>query len=166
MNMIALNRLCKKGVSSLRQKDIVNDGPYPVYGASGVVGYSAAYQNEERYIAVIKDGAGVGRVCACEPKSSVLGTMQALLPVEGVDCDYLLYLVRSMKLGDGFTGSTIPHIYFKDYGKRFVVEYGRNEQRQIAESFYAVEAQTAALRSQTKRLDELVKSRFSWEVAA
>ena len=160
MDMIALNKLCKKGVSSLRQKDVENDGPYPVYGASGIVGYSADYQNEERYVAVIKDGAGVGRVCICEPKSSVLGTMQALLPAEGVNCDYLLHLVRSMKLGDGFTGSTIPHIYFKDYGKRIVVEHGSKEQRQIAESLYAVEAQAAALRAQSERLDELVKSRF------
>ena len=164
--MIALNKLCKKGISSLRQKDVENDGPYPVYGASGIVGYSAGYQNEERYVAVIKDGAGVGRACVCEPKSSVLGTMQALLPVEGVDCDYLLHLVRSMKLGDGFTGSTIPHIYFKDYGKRFVAEYDRSEQRQIAESLYTVEAQVAELRSQIERLDKLVKSRFSGEVAA
>lgn len=166
MNMVALNRLCNKGVSSLRQKDVANDGPYPVYGASGIVGYSADYQNEERYVAVIKDGAGVGRVCVCEAKSSVLGTMQALLPVEGVNCDYLLRLVRSMKLGDGFTGSTIPHIYFTDYGRRLVVEHGRSEQQAIAKSLYAVEAQTVTLGLQSERLDELVKSRFSWEVVA
>ena len=158
--MIELNRLCRKGVSSLRQKDVANDGPYPVYGASGIVGFTADYQNEERYVAVIKDGAGVGRVCACEPKSSVLGTMQALLPAESVDCDYLLYLVRSMKLGDGFTGSTIPHIYFKDYGKRLLVEHNRSEQRQIAESLNAVESQTVALKMQQEGLDELVKARF------
>ena len=110
MSLVPLSKLCKKGSSSLRQKDVANDGPYPVYGASGIVGYSAEYQNEGRYIAVIKDGAGVGRACVCEPKSSVLGTMQALLPSNGVDCNYLLHLVKSMKLGSGFTGSTIQHI--------------------------------------------------------
>ncbi|MBQ6524219.1 MAG: hypothetical protein IJI12_06110, partial [Atopobiaceae bacterium] len=90
MNRVAFNTLCKKGSSSLRQKDIANDGPYPVYGASGIVGYSTTYQNEVQYVAVIKDGAGVGRARLCEPMSSVLGTMQALIPNEGVDCDYLL----------------------------------------------------------------------------
>ncbi len=164
MSKIALNKLCKKGASSLRQKDIANDGPYPVYGASGIVGYSADFQNESRYVAVIKDGAGVGRACVCEPKSSVLGTMQALLPLESVDCDYLLHLVRSMKLGDGFTGSTIPHIYFKDYGKRLLIQHSESEQRRIAETLYAIEAQQADLGMQHKKLDELVKSRFNWEV--
>ena len=34
--------------------------------------------------------------------------------------EYLLHLIRAMRLGDGFSGSTIPHIYFKDYGQRLV----------------------------------------------
>ena len=166
MNKIALNELCKKGSSSLRLKDIENDGPYPVYGASGIVGYSVNYQNENRYVAVVKDGAGVGRACTCEPKSSVLGTMQALLPLDGVDCDYLLHLVRSMKLGEGFTGSTIPRIYFKDYGKCLLVQHGESEQRLVANLLYSVERLQSYLNIYHEKLDTLVKSRFNWEVAA
>ena len=114
---VKLNEICSKGKSSLRQKDVINDGPYSVYGASGVVGTTSDYQNEIPYVAVVKDGAGVGRANACEPMTSVLGTMQALIPNPNVERDYLLYLVRSLRLGGGFSGSTIPHIYFKDYGK-------------------------------------------------
>ena len=77
-----LNEICSKGKSSLRQKDVINDGPYSVYGASGVVGTTSDYQNEIPYVAVIKDGAGVGRASACEPMTSVLGTMQALAPIQ------------------------------------------------------------------------------------
>lgn len=77
---VKLNEICSRGKSSLRQKDVINDGPYSVYGASGVVGTTSDYQNEIPYVAVIKDGAGVGRASACEPITSVLGTMQALIP--------------------------------------------------------------------------------------
>lgn len=97
-----LNEICSKGKSSLRQKDVINDGPYSVYGASGVVGTTSDYQNEIPYVAVVKDGAGVGRANACEPMTSVLGTMQALIPNPNVERDYLLYLVRSLRLGGGF----------------------------------------------------------------
>ena len=145
----------------MRQKDIANDGPYPVYGASGIVGYSTTYQNEVQYVAVIKDGAGVGRARLCEPMSSVLGTMQALIPNEGVDCDYLLYLVDSMKLGSGFTGTTIPHIYFKDYGKRLVTAYDSTERHYIASTLNALESLMAICRDCSSKLDQLVKSRFA-----
>jgi len=163
---VALNQLCTKGVSALRQKDVANDGPYPVYGASGVVGYSSSYQNEKPYVAVVKDGAGVGRASLCCGKSSVLGTMQALLPVGGVDCRYLLHLVRSMRLGDGFTGSTIPHIYFKDYGTRELPRHGSDEQTTIAITFSSIENLVEMCNVQIRALDDLVKSQFSWEVAA
>ena len=126
---VKLNNLCSRGKSSLRQKDVSNDGPYAVYGASGLVGTMASFQNAVPYVAVVKDGAGVGRASACEAKTSVLGTMQALIPSEGIDRDYLLHLVRSLHLGDGFSGSTIPHIYFKDYGKLPVRLHSPAEQK-------------------------------------
>ena len=107
---VRLGDICRKGKSSLRLKDLESDGRYAVYGASGIVGMIDSFQNDAPYVSVIKDGAGVGRAFACEACTSVLGTMQALLPKEGVERDYLLHLVRSIKLGDGLTGSTIPHI--------------------------------------------------------
>ena len=157
---IRLNELCSKGSSSLRQKDVSNDGPYAVYGASGFVGTMTSFQNSVPYVAVIKDGAGVGRASACEAHTSVLGTMQALIPSEGVNRDYLLHLVRSLHLGDGFSGSTIPHIYFKDYGRLPVPNHGSVEQQRIVDSLSAVERQIEVSKQQLGELDSLVKSRF------
>ena len=155
-----LNEICSKGKSSLRQKDVINDGPYSVYGASGVVGTTSDYQNEIPYVAVIKDGAGVGRASACEPMTSVLGTMQALIPNPNVERDYLLYLVRSLRLGEGFSGSTIPHIYFKDYGKIEVPLPSLEAQKRIVSQLGLIEAQIEQAEAQTTQLDQLVKSRF------
>ena len=157
---VKLNEICSKGKSSLRQKDVINDGPYSVYGASGVVGTTSDHQNEIPYVAVIKDGAGVGRASACEPMTSVLGTMQALIPNPNVERDYLLYLVRSLRLGEGFSGSTIPHIYFKDYGKIEVPLPSLEAQKRIVSQLGLIEAQIEQAEAQTTQLDQLVKSRF------
>ena len=157
---VKLNEICSKGKSSLRQKDVINDGLYSVYGASGVVGTTSDYQNEIPYVAVIKDGAGVGRASACEPMTSVLGTMQALIPNPNVERDYLLYLVRSLRLGEGFSGSTIPHIYFKDYGKIEVPLPSLEAQKRIVSQLGLIEAQIEQAEAQIKQLDHLVKSRF------
>ena len=157
---VKFNELCLKGKSSLRQKDVLNDGPYAVYGASGIVGSMSTFQNPKPYVGVVKDGAGVGRVSACEGGTSVLGTMQALIPAEGVERDYLLHLARSLHLGDGFSGSTIPHIYFKDYGKTVVPLPSLETQREISLQFNTIEWQVELARQQLEMLDSLVKSRF------
>ena len=157
---VKLNDICSKGKSSLRQKDVTNDGPYSVYGASGAVGTTSDYQNEIPYVAVIKDGAGVGRASACEPMTSVLGTMQALIPNPNVERDYLLYLVRSLRLDEGFSGSTIPHIYFKDYGKIEVPLPSLEAQKRIVSQLGLIEAQIEQAEAQITQLDQLVKSRF------
>ena len=155
-----LNEICSKGKSSLRQKDVINDGPYSVYGASGVVGTTSDYQNEIPYVAVVKDGAGVGRANACEPMTSVLGTMQALIPNPNVERDYLLHLVRSLRLGEGFSGSTIPHIYFKDYGKIEVPLPSLEAQKRIVSQLGLIETQIEQTEAQIAQFDQLVKSRF------
>ena len=157
---VKLNEICSKGKSSLRQKDVFNDGPYIVYGASGVIGTTSDYQNEIPYVAIVKDGAGVGRANACEPMTSVLGTMQALIPNPNVERDYLLHLVRSLRLGEGFSGSTIPHIYFKDYGRIEVPLPPLGAQKRIVSQLGLVEAQITQAEAQIEQLDRLVKSRF------
>ena len=156
-----LGELCAKGKSSLRQKDILNGGAYSVYGASGVVGSMATYQNEQPYVAVVKDGAGVGRAMLCDAETSVLGTMQALLPKEGCNSKYLLHLIRSLKLGEGFSGSTIPHIYYKNYSKAVVPFHDPDEQKVIANSLDLAEQIISQSHEVQTLLDNLVKSRFT-----
>lgn len=157
---VPLNSLCSKGKSTLRQKDLNIGGLYPVYGASGIIGYMDTYQNEREYIAVVKDGAGVGRATICPSKSSVLGTMQALLPNEGVECRYLLHLVRALNLGSGFSGSTIPHIYYKDYGKRLVPSFSLERQKNISARFEKIESLIDLGKQALECCERLVKSQF------
>ncbi|WP_297910768.1 restriction endonuclease subunit S [uncultured Actinomyces sp.] len=160
MSRTQLKAICHKGSSSLRQKDVANDGPYAVYGAPGVIGHSSTYQFEHPYLAVVKDGAGVGRVMVCEAKSSVLGTMQAIKPNDGVDLYYLQHLLKAMNLSSYYTGATIPHIYFKDYGNASVSLPSLSEQKAIAAVFRRHGQLVEQYERMLEMLDELVKSRF------
>ena len=113
---VKLGDVCEKGSSNIKQSDITGKmGEYPIYGASGYLGNVDFYQQESAYVAVVKDGAGIGRTYLHPAKSSVIGTMQYLLPKENVLPEYLCYVVKYMHLEKYFSGATIPHIYFKDY---------------------------------------------------
>ncbi len=113
---VKLEDVCERGSSNLKQSDIIDaTGDYPIYGASGYIGNVDFYHQDKPYVAVVKDGAGIGRTTLHPAKSSVIGTMQYLLPKENVLPEYLCYVVRYMHLEKYFTGATIPHIYFKDY---------------------------------------------------
>lgn len=160
MSRTQLKAICHRGSSSLRQKDVANDGPYAIYGAPGIIGYSSTYQFEHPYLAVVKDGAGVGRVMVCEAKSSVLGTMQAIKPNDGVDLYYLQHLLKAMNLSSYYTGATIPHIYFKDYGNASVSLPSLSEQKAIAAVFRKHGQLVEQYERMLEMLDELVKSRF------
>ena len=157
---VALKELAVPGKSALKLSDVSESGKYPVYGASGLVGYRDDYQCESSSVAIIKDGAGVGRVSLLPAFSSVLGTMQLLRPIEGVDVGYLSYAVKSLRLGKSFVGSTIPHIYFKNYGKSLIEKRDIFSQRKISSVLHEVEEGIEMLDSRITMLDSLVKSRF------
>lgn len=67
---VKLKDVCEKATSNLKQSDILSiGGTYPVYGASGYLGNIDSYHQDKPYIAVVKDGAGIGRTTILPPKS-------------------------------------------------------------------------------------------------
>lgn len=67
---VKLKDVCEKATSNLKQSDILSiGGTYPVYGASGYLGNIDSYHQDKPYIAVVKDGAGIGRTAILPPKS-------------------------------------------------------------------------------------------------
>ena len=131
--MVELKDLCKKASSNIAQKDLDgHTGEYPIYGASGLIGYVDFYKQEKPYIAVVKDDAGIGRVMSLPAKSSVIGTMQYILPNDDVDAQYLSFAMENMNLAKYFSGATIPHIYFKDYCTEKLPKHSEKEQKQIS----------------------------------
>lgn len=111
-----LESICEKKSSTISANKIEsNFGKYIIYGASGILKNVDFYKEENNYISIVKDGAGVGRLFYCEGKSSVLGTMDIIKPQVSVNLYFLFYLLSNIDFTKYITGSTIPHIYFKDY---------------------------------------------------
>ena len=156
-----LEDVCERGSSNLRQADVAGrSGDYPIYGASGYIGNVDFYHQELPYVAIVKDGAGIGRTVLLPAKSSVIGTMQYLLPKKNVLPEYLCYVVRYMHLEKYFSGATIPHIYFRDYKSEEFNLVPVDYQEEIVATLGKIEAIVAARQRQLQKLDELVKARF------
>ena len=150
-----------RGSSNLKQSDVIDKtGEYPIYGAAGYIGNVDFYHQDQPYVAVVKDGAGIGRTSLYPAESSVIGTMQYLLPKENVLPEYLCYVVKYMHLEKYFTGATIPHIYFKDYKKEEFNLDTLDRQKEIVNILGRIECVISSRQQELQKLDELIKARF------
>ena len=158
---VKLGDVCDKGSSNLKQSDVINqNGQYPVYGAAGLLGNIDSYHQDKPYVAVVKDGAGVGRVTLHPGYSSVIGTLQYLLPKENVLPEYLYYVTKHMHLEKYYTGATIPHIYFKDYkNEKFNLDAIEKQQR-IVDILKEIENIIESRQQELQKLDDLIRARF------
>lgn len=97
------------------------DGNCKIYDANSVIKKSKQYQFKDKYISIVKDGAGVGRLNLCEAKSSILATMGAIFANENIILlEFLYYSLQLFDFGKLVSGTTIPHIYYKDYSKLYI----------------------------------------------
>ncbi|EKD44179.1 MAG: hypothetical protein ACD_71C00218G0004 [uncultured bacterium (gcode 4)] len=127
-----LGEICKKASSNISQNQLSdNNGEFPIYGASGLIKNVDFYHQEKEYISIVKDGAGIGRLALLPAKSSIIGTLQYILPQEGVDIKFLYYSLLSVDFLKHRQGSTIPHIYFKDYSEEEIIVPPLHEQLRI-----------------------------------
>ena len=177
MKTLRIKDICDKGSSNLKQKDVQGfDGKYPVYGASGIIGKVNDYHQDKEYIAIVKDGSGIGRVSFMPAYSSVIGTLQYILPKEGYNIKYISYCLQSLDLANFKQGAAIPHIYFRDYGEFLVnVEENIEKQQQIVSfldsEFEKIDALKANAEKQLqaakdlfqKALKEMLTPKDGWE---
>ena len=158
---VILDEVCERESSNLKQSDVINNnGDYPIYGAAGYIGNVDFYHQGNPYIAVVKDGAGIGRATLLPAYSSVIGTMQYLIPKSNVLPEYLYYVIRNMHLEKYYTGATIPHIYFKDYKKETFNLSSIEEQRKIVDILGKVERIIEARTLEIEQFNILIKARF------
>ena len=119
---------------------------YPVYGADSCVGFIDSFDQADDYIAIVKDGSGVGRLALKRGKSSVLGTLAYIKckPGSETKLSWLYYCLNSLDLRQFVKGSGIPHIYFSDYATHEVLIPPLPEQQKIAECLSSVDELMAA----------------------
>lgn len=161
MKLVKLEDVCYNGSSSLSQKDIIMlEGKYPVYGASGLIKYINFYKYDKEYIAIVKDGAGIGRTMILPANSSVISTLQYIFPKENINIRYLYYALNAMDLSKYYSGVTIPHIYFKDYKKEELYLPIIDEQINIVNKLDKIREIIDIRKKQIEELDEIIKSQF------
>ncbi len=158
-----LEDVCKNSSSNLALKDIKNkSGDYPVFGASGIVGYIDFYHKNKECLGIVKDGAGVGRVFVLPKNTSVIGTLNYLEALENTNLKYLFYFLYSIDFSKYILGSAIPHIYFRDYKKEQIPLPPLKEQERIVgildESFAKIDESIKILEQDLLNLDELMQS--------
>lgn len=156
-----LNEVCDKGSSNIViNKLIDNNGDYPLYGASGLIKNIDFYHQDKRYIGIVKDGAGVGRVNIYPAFSSLVGTMQYIFPKEGYSLDFIKYFLIKLDLSHCVSGATIPHIYFKDYGKELIPTPSLDAQLEIVSELNKINELIRLKKEQLKDFDNLAQSLF------
>lgn len=129
------NKTCKLSdlvtckTSLLQENQVKDNGKYPVFGASGIVGYLDDFQFDNDAILILKDGSKVGKVQFAVGKYSVVGTSVVLIPKISEDAKYLYFSILTIDFDKYKVGSGIPHIYFKDYSAEKIY-YPEKERRE------------------------------------
>lgn len=154
--------ICNKGSSNVAQKDLGgHEGEYPIYGASGFIKNVDFYHQEKEYVGIVKDGSGIGRVDFYPPKSSLIGTLQYIIPKAGYDIRYVGYCLQSLDLASYRQGAAIPHIYFRDYGEReVIVAEDISEQQRIVDFLNTEFNIIDALKERAEKSIQIVKELF------
>ena len=103
--------------STLQESQVAENGSFPVYGATGISGYTETADVNGESILIIKDGSGVGTVKFVTGEYSYIGTLNRLIAKDGYYLKYIYFAFQGFGFEQYKTGMAIPHIYFKDYGK-------------------------------------------------
>ena len=93
-------------------KDMVENGPYTVFGANGIIGRYNKFNHEESQLLITCRGATCGSVNISEPKSWITGNAMVVRSREGlIDMRFLEYLFRGgIEISKAITGAAQPQI--------------------------------------------------------
>ena len=126
--------------STLQESEVLPNGLYKVFGASGLLGYTNNSQMSGEAILIIKDGSGVGTTSYAQGEFSVIGTLNYLTVIGNYDLRYLYFALSIFNFQPYKIGMAIPHIYFKDYSRAKIYCPSFTEQKRIANVLGKVES--------------------------
>ena len=131
---VKLEQITSYHSSNLTLESANTKGEFALYDANGICSYINTYMHDKDYVAIVKDGSGVGRLQYCTQKSSHIGTLGSL-KTNNCSPYYLYTVLQYIDFTKYITGMAIPHIYYKDY-KNFNIPYPKqNIQNQIENIF-------------------------------
>jgi restriction endonuclease S subunit len=110
--MVELGEVCDLyQPKTITGQDLIEDGPYLVFGANGVIGRYNQYNHEEAEVLVTCRGATCGTINKSEPKSWITGNAMVVKPKDArLSKEFLLSLLKGSDLGPTISGSAQPQI--------------------------------------------------------
>jgi restriction endonuclease S subunit len=110
--MVRLGEVCELyQPQTITSKDILQSGPYKVFGANGIIGFYDKYNHEESEIAVTCRGATCGTVNMTEPRSWITGNAMVVHPKdERTLKDYLYFVLKYSDLSSTISGTGQPQL--------------------------------------------------------
>jgi type I restriction enzyme S subunit len=143
------SNLSKSEIKQKKSSELGEESEFLVYGADGIIGTNKKFQNKNPYMAMVKDGAGVGRIFKCNPKSSILATLDSIETKSPNNYEYVYQLLSNLDLSKFVIGSTIPHLYFNDYSKTKTLIPHPDEQAKIANCLSSIDV---SINTEEKRI--------------
>ena len=125
--------------STLQERQVAEFGAFPVYGATGITGFTEAADVNGESILIIKDGSGVGMVKFVTGEYSYIGTLNCLRAKDGYCLKYIYFALQGFSFEPYKTGMAIPHIYFRDYAKAKIFCPTIEKQSVIAKKLSSIE---------------------------
>lgn len=110
--MVELGEVCDTyQPKTITSTEILESGPYKVFGANGVIGYYDEFNHEDAEVAVTCRGATCGTVNYTEPQSWITGNAMVVKPKsENLNKRFLYYVLSFCDLSSAITGAAQPQI--------------------------------------------------------
>lgn len=93
-----------------RNREKLSAGTYPVYGSTGIIAYSNAYQYDKELILIARVGANAGFVNIAKGNYDVSDNTLIVEPQQSINLKYLFYVLQNMNINKYAKGGGQPLI--------------------------------------------------------
>ncbi len=143
-------------------QDLIEDGPYLVFGANGVIGRYNQYNHEEAEVLITCRGATCGTVNKSAPKSWVTGNAMVAKPKDArISRDFLYSLLKGSDLASTISGSAQPQITRQSLAPFRIPLPPVDAQNKIVTEIEAEEKLVAANRELIERFEKKIQARLA-----
>jgi type I restriction enzyme S subunit len=130
---------------TLAASEFIEDGPFPVYGANGIIGRLDRYNHEESEVIVTCRGATCGEVHQTIPKAWITGNAMVVKPKDSrISKEFLFYFLKNNGLKTIISGSAQPQITRVGFSPLAIYFPHPAEQQKIADCLSSLEDLIAA----------------------
>lgn len=150
-----IEKICSVEYSNKKKSDAIGS-QYALYDGTKIIGYTDTYDQEEEVITISKDGT-IGNINILPKKTSIIGTSMYIKKNENTNIYFLYKALTNFKFRKFEVGSTIKHIYFKDFKKELLFFPSLKEQEKIGNFFKAMDEEIELLEREVEILEKKKK---------